>query len=176
MSQGVRWQVCKPCLQWCNTLGESSLIPPTSSASWDWTPVSNRMRRSSPSCSSPYSRTRSCTRAAWWSRRWSRTSSGASTPMSPSVQTARENLWVRHGIDFMIVFWKSQVRPTHFYELDLALATGSSSNKTVADCLKDFTKIEQMTGDERLDIMHWILNLPIHNCTTCTRSMPMLLR
>ena len=43
----------------------------------------------------------------------------------------------------------SQVRPTHFYELDLALVTGSSSNKTVADCLKDFTKIEQMTGDER---------------------------
>ena len=54
----------------------------------------------------------------------------------------------------MIVFCKSQVRPTHFYELDLALVTGSSSNKTVADCLKDFTKIEQMTGDERLDIMH----------------------
>ena len=102
MSQGVRWQVCKPCLQWCNTLGESSLIPPTSSASWDWTPVSNRMRRSSPSCSSPYSRTRSCTRAAWWSRRWSRTSSGASTPMSPSVQTARENLWVRHKNDFIL--------------------------------------------------------------------------
>ena len=51
-------------------------------------------------------------------------------------------------VSFFIII--SQVRPTHFYELDLALVTGSSSNKTVADCLKDFTKIEQMTGDERL--------------------------
>ena len=54
------------------------------------------------------------------------------------------------------LIFEYQVRPTHFYELDLALVTGSppTSNKTVADCLKDFTKIEQMTGDERLDIMH----------------------
>jgi len=41
---------------------------------------------------------------------------------------------------------RESVRPSHFYELDLALAGG---NKTVADCLKDFLKVERMTGDEQ---------------------------
>ena len=37
------------------------------------------------------------------------------------------------------------VRPSLFYELDLALA----GNKTISDCLNDFTKVERMTGDEK---------------------------
>ena len=41
---------------------------------------------------------------------------------------------------------RESVRPSHFYELDLALAGG---NKTIADCLKDFLKVERMTGDEK---------------------------
>ena len=93
MSQGVRWQACRPCLQWCNTLGGSLSTPLTSSVNWDWTPVFSRTPRSSPSCSSRCWRTLSCTRAAWWSRPWSKTSSGASTPMLPSVPTVRENRW-----------------------------------------------------------------------------------
>jgi len=40
---------------------------------------------------------------------------------------------------------KESVRPSHFYELDLALA----GNKTIADCLGDFLKVETMTGDEK---------------------------
>jgi len=40
---------------------------------------------------------------------------------------------------------KESVRPSHFYELDLALA----GNKTIADCLADFLKVERMTGDEK---------------------------
>eukprot|EP00090_Calanus_glacialis_P012504 TRINITY_DN21085_c0_g1_i1.p1 TRINITY_DN21085_c0_g1~~TRINITY_DN21085_c0_g1_i1.p1 ORF type:complete len:1287 (-),score=515.73 TRINITY_DN21085_c0_g1_i1:63-3923(-) len=40
---------------------------------------------------------------------------------------------------------KESVRPSHFYELDLALA----GNKTIADCLGDFLKVERMTGDEK---------------------------
>jgi hypothetical protein len=36
---------------------------------------------------------------------------------------------------------RQSVRPSHFYELDLALAGG---NKTIADCLKDFTKVKMM--------------------------------
>ena len=40
---------------------------------------------------------------------------------------------------------KESVRPSHFYELDLALA----GNKTIDDCLGDFLKVETMTGDEK---------------------------
>ena len=72
---------------------------------------------------------------------------------------------------------RPQVRPTHFYELDLALMTGSSSNKTVADCLKDFTKIEHMTkigtNDERLPTVNvgartlLIIIFPRYFCESC---------
>ena len=72
------------------------------------------------------------------------------------------------------LIFEYQVRPTHFYELDLALVTGSppTSNKTVADCLKDFTKIEQMTGDERLELTQGSLSshgpfFPRYFCEGC---------
>ena len=37
------------------------------------------------------------------------------------------------------------LRPSHFYELDLHI----TGNKTIEACLKDFTKVETMTGDEK---------------------------
>ena len=40
---------------------------------------------------------------------------------------------------------KESVTPSHFYELDLALA----GNKNLATCLEDFLKVEKMTGDEK---------------------------
>ena len=42
---------------------------------------------------------------------------------------------------------RESVRPSLFYELDLAL-TGSK-NLTVEKCLEGFLKVEKMTGDEK---------------------------
>ena len=40
---------------------------------------------------------------------------------------------------------KESCRPSHFYELDLAL----QGKKTLDDCLADFTKEEKLTGDNQ---------------------------
>ena len=42
-------------------------------------------------------------------------------------------------------------RPSQFYELDLAL----EGKNSLQDCLDDFTKVEQMTGEEQ------------YHCDTC---------
>jgi len=42
---------------------------------------------------------------------------------------------------------RESIRPSFFYELDLALA--GNKTLTIEKCLEDFLKIEQMTGDEK---------------------------
>jgi len=42
---------------------------------------------------------------------------------------------------------RESVRPSYFYELDLALA--GNKNLTIEKCLEDFLRIEKMTGDEK---------------------------
>ena len=43
---------------------------------------------------------------------------------------------------------RESVRPSYFYELDLALV-GGTKNLTIEKCLEDFLRIETMTGDEK---------------------------
>ena len=42
---------------------------------------------------------------------------------------------------------RESVRPSYFYELDLALA--GNKNLTIEKCIEDFLRIEKMTGDEK---------------------------
>jgi len=65
---------------------------------------------------------------------------------------------------------KESVRPSHFYELDLALA----GNKTIADCLADFLKVERMTGDEKYFCENCVSKQDATRCCKLTDLPPVL--